>query len=437
MVRSLPLVAVPSLSFVGYCGKDDTSHTFGVWAHSLSAQSYKRLIDRGWRRSGHYLYRPNLVRSCCKLYTIKLDAGNFRVEKKHRQALNKFNKYVLGDSYRPSNSSISVPEMPDSVRQAANNKNEPTFNLRQAVHAAEYQGPDRIASRRCKFKVILEPASYSREKFNVYKKYQTIIHKDKESEVTSKGFRNFLCESPIQQETARMKNQPGYGSYHQLYTLDDTLIALAVIDILPGCISSVYFLYDPQYSDLSLGRVSACREASLAQDLQAWYYMGYYVPTCAKMKYKGEYSPSYLLDPATAIEVVPQSTTSDSNDQDWVELSRYMSIWSTRGKEHSSQKEKVNHLVSFKDEKLHSIDLPKISQLNVTAPAVLWSSDMPGLRSKAVKTNLNNVWILQDGTICPLASVQRGPESQLFEKVHAMGAMMGQDILSKAIITAD
>lgn len=45
----------------------------------------------------------------------------------------------------------------------------------------------------------------------------------------------------------------GYGAFHEQYWLDNELIAVGVIDILPFCVSSVYFFYDPAYSFLSLG----------------------------------------------------------------------------------------------------------------------------------------------------------------------------------------
>lgn len=46
-----------------------------------------------------------------------------------------------------------------------------------------------------------------------------------------------------------------YGSYHQLYRLNGELIAMAVIDILPSCVSSVYFMYDKNWENYSLGKV--------------------------------------------------------------------------------------------------------------------------------------------------------------------------------------
>ena len=30
-----------------------------------------------------------------------------------------------------------------------------------------------------------------------------------------------------------------------------------------------------------------------------WYYLGFYIHDCPKMKYKGQYSPSFLLCPET------------------------------------------------------------------------------------------------------------------------------------------
>jgi arginine-tRNA-protein transferase len=113
-------------------------------------------------------------------------------------------------------------------------------------------------------------------------------------------------DSPLNYESTEKSNTPGYGSFHQCYYLDDKIIAIAVLDVLPKCVSSVYFLYDPDYGFLQLGKYSALREIAMTQELcnaglqdLHWYYMGYYIHTCQKMKYKGQYKPSELLDPET------------------------------------------------------------------------------------------------------------------------------------------
>ena len=56
---------------------------------------------------------------------------------------------------------------------------------------------------------------------------------------------------------------------------------MAVIDILPHCVSSVYFMYDSKWERFSLGKLSALREITLAKEMyeagavdMKWLYMG-------------------------------------------------------------------------------------------------------------------------------------------------------------------
>lgn len=97
----------------------------------------------------------------------------------------------------------------------------------------------------------------------------------------------------------------GYGSFHQQYWLDNRLIAVGVIDILPSCVSSVYFFYDPDFGFLSLGTYGSLKEIAFTRELQRkvpslkYYYMGFYIHSCPKMRYKGKLNPSYLLCPET------------------------------------------------------------------------------------------------------------------------------------------
>lgn len=49
---------------------------------------------------------------------------------------------------------------------------------------------------------------------------------------------------------------PNYGSYHQLYRVDGKLVAMSVLDILPTCVSGVYFVYDKAFERFSFGKVT-------------------------------------------------------------------------------------------------------------------------------------------------------------------------------------
>lgn len=267
----------------GYCGRSDGSESFGLVALSLSVHVYQALIDRGWRRSGTYIYKPNLRTSCCKLYTIRLDAESFagNTSKDQRQALHKFNRVVLGQELEHT--------LAARKQKALRN----VFSLQSSVHAAEYSialpsEPDH------KLTITLALSKFSQEKFLLFQAYQRSVHRDRSTE---RGFKRFLCDSPL--EPIGTKGDCRLmGSYHQEYRLDGILIAVGFLDLLPHGVSSVYFIYHPDFASMSLGRVSACREACLAEEKSyRCYYMGFYIQTCQKMRYKGEYKPSFLLDP--------------------------------------------------------------------------------------------------------------------------------------------
>ncbi|CAG7822846.1 unnamed protein product, partial [Allacma fusca] len=131
----------------------------------------------------------------------------------------------------------------------------------------------------------------------LYRSYLTCVHNFKESECTQEQFKEFLCDNPYPD------TDDIYGAYHQQYYLDDTLIAVGVVEILPTCLSSVYFFYSPSHMNLSLGTFGALLEIAYLRELNRsrpnirYYYLGWYIHSCGKMRYKGSFSPSYLLCP--------------------------------------------------------------------------------------------------------------------------------------------
>ncbi|XP_075011309.1 arginyl-tRNA--protein transferase 1 isoform X8 [Calonectris borealis] len=193
-----------------------------------------------------------------------------------------------------------------------------------------------------KLEVRLVPVSFEDPQFKssfnqsatLFAKYQMAIHKDTPSDCGENEFTRFLCDSPLEAENAPNGPECGYGSFHQQYWLDGKIIAVGVIDILPYCVSSVYLYYDPDYSFLSLGVYSALRYERSARTVRSsfllsprhpderhllyreiaftrqlhekapdlcFYYMGFYIHSCPKMRYKGQYRPSDLLCPETYV----------------------------------------------------------------------------------------------------------------------------------------
>ncbi|KAI0335581.1 hypothetical protein GY45DRAFT_1350777 [Cubamyces sp. BRFM 1775] len=307
----------PHNNTCGYCGppgqrsEEETNyHKAEGLAMQLSCRVYQEMIDRGWRRSGTYCYKPDLKRSCCPQYTIKLDALRFKPSKSQRKLLNRFNRFVIEGDHRDADDTMegSSKEQSRSSQLKGKGKAAHVFNLVTDIHAAESSFV-RDSTPAHRFEVTLEPSSYTEEKFALYCSYQKEIHKEDDKEASS--FRRFLVQTPLVsqpieyacgQRPAHLPEK--YGSYHQLYRLDGELIAMGVIDILPTCVSSVYFMYEKKWEKFSLGKLSALREASLAREIHdagvpdmQYLYMGFYVHSCPKMRYKGDYAPSYLTDP--------------------------------------------------------------------------------------------------------------------------------------------
>ena len=373
----------------GYCKSEDTNVSQGMWTHLLTVEDYQDLIDRGWRRSGKYCYKPIMYKTCCPMYTISCSATKFSLSRSQKKVLKNVNKYLvegIGEKRKDamtnedkassggdlSTASATTKKLKKVIRPGigADSSKPPCRKakiLRQELKAKKKdvssQATDSVASvedvkpklsEESKDKstnsvssipdflkigsdgkkpleafLTLPPSkngsSYAHnlevklikssppsaefkatflESYSVFKKYQMAIHKEAEDEWKESGFTRFLCDSPL----IPIKGQEGwpcdYGSYHQHYRVDGRLVAVGVIDILPKCVSSVYVYYDPEYYFLNLGVYSALKEIEMTRKLHLsdpskfkYYYMGYYIHSCQKMRYKGNYSPSFLLCP--------------------------------------------------------------------------------------------------------------------------------------------
>uniref|UniRef100_A0A7N0TT19 Arginyl-tRNA--protein transferase n=1 Tax=Kalanchoe fedtschenkoi TaxID=63787 RepID=A0A7N0TT19_KALFE len=157
-----------------------------------------------------------------------------------------------------------------------------------------------------RLEIRLKRTSFDAEEYALYRKYQIKVHNDTPEHVTANSYKSFLVETPLVpvQPTVDGTVPPcGFGSFHQQYVIDGHLVAVGVIDILPKCLSSKYLFWDPDFAFLSLGKYSALQEINWVKENQAhcsslqYYYLGYYIHSCSKMRYKARYYPSELLCP--------------------------------------------------------------------------------------------------------------------------------------------
>ncbi|KAI8475389.1 MAG: arginine-tRNA-protein transferase [Monoraphidium minutum] len=225
-----------------------------------------------------------------------------------------------GGAARKQQQQQQQPQQQESVPAAA------------AAAAAAVQRPRRL-------EVTLVPSRFSQESFQLYKRYQMAVHKDKEEGLTPAAYSRFLVDSPL--EAVPPGKDPaapscGYGSFHQEYRLDGRLVVVGVVDVLPRstagrlvvvgvvdvlprCLSSVYLYWDPTLAPLAPGKLSALLEI----EWLAYYYMGFYIHTCPKMRYKADYAPSELLCPeALAWVRIDPAVLAALDQQPFVALSR-------------------------------------------------------------------------------------------------------------------
>lgn len=157
-----------------------------------------------------------------------------------------------------------------------------------------------------KFEVRLKRSSFDPEEYSLYRRYQIRVHNDSPDEVAESSYRRFLVDTPIifvPPSGDLTVPACGFGSFHQQYLIDGRLVAVGVIDILPKCLSSKYLFWDPDLAFLSLGKYSALQEIRWVTQNQVhcpslqYYYLGYYIHSCNKMRYKAAYRPSELLCP--------------------------------------------------------------------------------------------------------------------------------------------
>ncbi|XP_039448621.1 arginyl-tRNA--protein transferase 1 isoform X2 [Culex pipiens pallens] len=381
----------------GYCKQPKSCQSHGMWAHSLTVQDYQDLIDRGWRRSGSYCYKPEMDTTCCPSYTIKCDALGFRLNKSHKKIIKRVNKFLrdglkgegdvetgrlnegegggsggdleMGEVARNPRKELAVGKLnlvgkvaegevateglgvKESVVKAVGSdsnlsaKSQPTSQgsppkkakllrierkrerliqkglsaeeIASSMKAAKGKNVEKSledfldeapkegeeAAHRLKVKLVPSSEGASSVEYNLYRAYQTAVHQDPPDKLKMDRYKRFLVMSPLKMLPGQSAPSCGLGSYHQQYWLDDRLIAVGVIDLLPSCVSSVYFFYDPEFRFLSLGTYGSLRELAFTRKLQqqlasiSSYYMGFYIHSCPKMRYKSNLSPSFLLCP--------------------------------------------------------------------------------------------------------------------------------------------
>lgn len=140
----------------------------------------------------------------------------------------------------------------------------------------------RVLRKNADVEIAVRPPGDDDEHIALYARYQAQWH-DGTMSSDAADYRSFIVDSPIR--TIEME-----------YRSAGRLIGVGIVDVCPQSLSSVYFFFDPDEAQRSLGVYSGLCEIALARQWRkSHWYLGYYIRDCARMNYKSRFRPCELL----------------------------------------------------------------------------------------------------------------------------------------------
>ncbi len=152
--------------------------------------------------------------------------------------------------------------------------------------------PDR-SQRRCwklnreAVRLEIGEPGVSREKLKLYDRYHAF-------QSDQKGWPAHPAKDAESYEESFTRNPFNVLEYR--YHVGTRLAGVGYVDDLPQSYSAIYFFYDPDRRDRSLGTFNVLSLLDqAARNGKEFVYLGYYVAGCGSMEYKTRFRPNQLL----------------------------------------------------------------------------------------------------------------------------------------------
>lgn len=140
----------------------------------------------------------------------------------------------------------------------------------------------RIWRKNQDLKVIHAPPMMSQEIIELYQKHSRLKFGKIEDDLAEFQFTHFT---------------PSTRGFLTEFRWKDKLIALGFCDWGQSSLSSVYFIYDPEFEKRSLGHFGSLYEINWAKNQKLeYYYLGYWIEENQSMNYKANFHPHELLN---------------------------------------------------------------------------------------------------------------------------------------------
>jgi len=210
-----------------------------------------------------------------------LEGRSVRMSYKHiEQATQAYNTALINRGWRRFGNYYFHPICEGCNECKSLRINVPDFKLRKSQKKA--------IKRNKNTEIIIQQPTLSQAHIELYNKYHAYKHQ--QDDWTHRNI------SPREYRENFVEGAHDFGK-EILYIVDGNLVGVDLIDILDDGISSIYFYYDPDYLNLSLGTYSLLYQIELAKVLELeWIYLGYWVDGCKAFAYKTKFEPQEILD---------------------------------------------------------------------------------------------------------------------------------------------
>jgi len=216
----------------------------------IGAPVYSELVQRGFRRSGTYTYRPHCD-NCHACVPLRILAKQFTANRSQRRA------------------------------------------WKQHAH----------------LEATLHPLQDNAEYYGLYQSYQRARHKDGGMDNDDReSYQNFLLQSHVDSLLVEFREPfdraistaplvlSGVEGSGQAQDRQGALRMVSVIDLLGDGLSSVYTFYEPDLPRARLGVYNVLWQIELCRKLDLdFVYLGYWIEDSRKMAYKAQYQPAQGL----------------------------------------------------------------------------------------------------------------------------------------------
>ena len=153
--------------------------------------------------------------------------------------------------------------------------------------------PNRSQKRACRLNdssvtIEIGEPSITQTKLSLYDSYH-------EFQSIHKSWPGHSPKDPITYHQSFVDNP--FSTEEWCFHVDNKLVAVGYVDVLPQGLSAIYFFYDPSLRNRSLGTWNVVRlvEDAASRGLPH-VYLGYYVAGCPSLAYKAHFRPNQILD---------------------------------------------------------------------------------------------------------------------------------------------